>query len=171
MKVVKPPEILITGSRKPLVPHPRYYRTLHTTSQRDIDLAASYLDGAWRDVGDVVPTLAGMALYIGVNLGTLKRLADKCDALMSMCEYVQTLNHHAIINGGLAGHLNPAIVRAMMGTHGYSDKVDTTVTVDQAQPLAPAIFEGVAPERLNDSKTDDKPSRQAFKRKAIKLDA
>lgn len=97
-----------------------------------LEQAHDYLMGEWQKIGDFIPTLEGLASYIGVCAKTIhnwKKDGDKQDFL-HICESVMTLQARYLINNGLMGIYSAPITKMMMVKHGYHDKIDTNHTND-----------------------------------------
>lgn len=92
--------------------------------------AKAYVDGAYQDVGDVVPTIVGLALYIGVATDTVYDWASQPEksAFSDTLTRARQVQHQGLVNGGLSGTHNPAISKLMMANHGYSEKTQQDVT-------------------------------------------
>ncbi len=100
--------------------------TLNTPEM--VEAAYLYLE-SYKDEGDVIPSIAGMAIALGVGRRTLhdwgavkdsefSRILDKCNALQERVS----------LNGGLSGDMNATIVKLLLGKHGYHDSAKTDVT-------------------------------------------
>lgn len=85
--------------------------------------AQHYLD-TYKDLGDVVPTLVGLALALDVATNTLYNwvAAEVSEEFLSLFMRVEQTQHRVLINNGLSGAFNPAITKMMLTKHGYSDK-------------------------------------------------
>lgn len=107
--------------------------------------ALNYLEN-FKELGDVVPTVAGMACEIGVSRETIYAWAkdetkpEFSDILMRVMEKQE----RNLVNGGLAGGFNPAVTKMMLTKHGYSDKseVEQSVTLHEGQSLAERLSGG-----------------------------
>lgn len=71
---------------------------------------------------EVIPSVAGLALYLGVHRSTLyewgKQNKDFSDTLASL----QDVQEVSLLNGGLRGRFNAQISKLALANHGYSDK-------------------------------------------------
>ena len=88
--------------------------------QMDAD-ASFYCNGGHEQCGQTLPTLAGLAVYLGISKPTLKRwLADN-----DKIELQETVNmmlakqEVQLIQMGLSGESNTNITRLLLSTHGY----------------------------------------------------
>jgi hypothetical protein len=79
--------------------------------------------------GDIVPQVAGLALFLGVHRETLYAWSKEegKEAFSDIFEKVKAAQENKLINGGLNGDYNPAITKMMLTKHGYSDKIESQV--------------------------------------------
>ena len=87
--------------------------------------AQEYLMGAWRTVGNVVPSRAGLACFLGVNRDTVTEWAKEYDDFSDIVKGIDTMQEMELSDRGLDGTFNSAITKLMLSKHGYSDKVET----------------------------------------------
>lgn len=91
--------------------------------------ARGYLT-SYKDMGDEVPSVAGLACVLGVVRDTCYDWAN--DPAKSEFSYIlkelAQRQERALVNGGLRGEYNPSITKMMMTKHGYSDRVETDHT-------------------------------------------
>lgn len=82
--------------------------------------------------GDHVPSIEGLALFLGVQKKTLYNWADEHEEFLHTLEKVKLRQAKMLINGGLIGDYNSTITKLMLHNHGYSDKqeIDHNVTVN-----------------------------------------
>jgi hypothetical protein len=88
-----------------------------------VEMAKEYLE-TFSDLGDVVPTIAGMACEIGRARSTLYKWAgeDGKEEFSDIFNQVAEYQERRLVNGGLSGGFNPAVTKMMLTKHGYSDK-------------------------------------------------
>ncbi|MGD8854539.1 MAG: terminase small subunit [Gammaproteobacteria bacterium] len=82
-------------------------------------------------LGDVVPTVGGLARYLGVRRRTLQLWArdpNKPRFFRTLGRLME-LQELTLINGGLSGELNSTFVILMLHNHGYGEKTQRTVRV------------------------------------------
>jgi len=89
--------------------------------------ADAYVDGGFIELGDVVPSRAGLAVEIGCSRQTLKNW-EVNDEFLGTLDRLSFLQERISLNGGLKGDLNSTIVKLLLANHGYSDKVHQDVT-------------------------------------------
>lgn len=117
--------------------------------------AQEYLD-TYRELGDQVPTVVGLALYLDVATNTVYNWAKgDNDAFLRIFERVEQTQHQGLVNGGLSGNFNPAITKMMLTKHGYSDKQELAHTSPDGSMSAPTRIEIVAPSMCDNDDTED----------------
>ena len=75
-----------------------------------------------------VPSIVGLALYLGVARSTLYVWREEYPVFKDMLELLKEMQEHELINNGLNGSFNTVIVKLMLAKHGYADKVETDNT-------------------------------------------
>lgn len=89
--------------------------------------AQEYADSAGACAGDVVPSIVGLAVYLGVVTNTLHNWSKDNPYFLNILEKVKDKQHSALINKGLDGSYNSTITKLILTKHGYSDKVDSSL--------------------------------------------
>ena len=115
-----------------------------------IELAWAYLKGGYKNQGNAVPSVAGLAFGLGKSRATMYEWAEQNDEFSDILECVATTQEMLLIDGGLSGDLNPTITKMMMTKHGYSDKVETDVTSKGEAVVMPSVIELVVPHESTD---------------------
>ncbi|WP_308806134.1 terminase small subunit [Neisseria yangbaofengii] len=87
--------------------------------------------------GEALPTLAGLALYLGKNRSTLAEYTCQSPEIAAVAEQVQTMQEIRLINGGLTGEYNAAFAKLLLTKHGYSDKQEIDHTGTAISPPPP----------------------------------
>lgn len=99
----------------------------------------------YSDLGDIVPSVAGLAMHIGVSKQSLYTWSkiEGNEEFLDAFSCVRIAQEKQLINGGLGGEFNPAIAKMMMAGHGYSDKqevdvssTDGTMTPKPSNPIS-----------------------------------
>lgn len=120
----------------------------------DVQKAAEEYINNFKDYGDVVPTVASLALHLDVATKTLYNWAtEQNPEFLHVFNRLELLQHRALVNGGLAGGFNPAITKMMLTKHGYSDKQEIDHrSPDGTMSPTPTRIEIVAPSiKVDDS--------------------
>lgn len=92
-----------------------------------IEPAMRYLRGDYAIDGGVIPTVAGLACYLGVSRSSVNKWAaeDKSEGGFSdIVEGILSMQEFKLVNGGLKGDYNPTIAKLLLTKHGYSDKAE-----------------------------------------------
>ena len=91
-------------------------------------LAEDYLVAYQEDDVEVIPTVAGLAKYIGTTKKTIERYRNgdgKEDTrLGTMIERIEDIQEIITVSKGLTGAFKPNVVAMILSKHGYSTKVD-----------------------------------------------
>jgi len=72
----------------------------------------------------VVPTAAGLAIYLGVNKSTLYAWADEHDEFSNTLDFLNDMQEYELTNNGLSGKFSGVITKLMLSNHGYSEKTE-----------------------------------------------
>lgn len=81
--------------------------------------AEEYADGAWSAQGRVVPTVEGLASYLGVS----RQTCYEAEELSYTLEKVQRLQSELVVNKGLTGEFNANIGKLILSSkHGYVER-------------------------------------------------
>ena len=109
-----------------------------------VERARQYL-ATYRDDGDLVPSIAGLACVLGTTRKTCHEWAndpEKAEFRDILDELMQG-QERALVNGGLGGAFNAPITKMMLTKHGYSDRVenDHTSSDGSMTPVFKTIYE------------------------------
>jgi len=79
---------------------------------------------AYKNIGQVVPSVVGLCNFIGVSKSTIYTWKeDKAsDILLDTLEEINEIQHIMLVSGGLSNAMNATIVKLMLSNHGYSEK-------------------------------------------------
>lgn len=108
-----------------------------------LELAKKYALGDWQLVGDVIPSVAGLACYTGKRRSTMYDYASKNDEFSDILEAILALQENKLLNGSLAGNLNSTIAKLILTKHGYSDKQDISANIATTELPSVSIDEFV----------------------------
>lgn len=114
----------------------------NTTAQEQAErceTARKYLLGDWKEFGDVIPSLAGLACYMGKTRETIYAWRDADKNFSDIVLSILAMQERQLLNGGLSGDYNATISKLVLSKHGYSDKVEQDVTSSDGSmtPKAP----------------------------------
>lgn len=115
-----------------------------------IDKAYDYLMGAWREAGDLIPSLSGLACYLGVCNKTIHNYKNNNDVFLHIVSRILTIQENRLLNGGLAGEFNASITKLLLCKHGYHDKAEFDLIANQPSPTIHIAFVSDKSESLVD---------------------
>ena len=72
--------------------------------------------------GDIVPTVEGLAVALGMSRENLYKMAEKNEIILHTMELLNTHQSKLLITGGLLNRFNAAITRLLLSRHGYIEK-------------------------------------------------
>ena len=93
-----------------------------------VERARWYVEGGWKEEGDIVPTVAGLACVLKISRETIYEWARNDDRFSDVHKELMSVQERQLVNGGLAGGFNSAVTKVMMTKHGYTDKVEQDIT-------------------------------------------
>ncbi|MEE9304301.1 MAG: terminase small subunit [Thiotrichaceae bacterium] len=79
--------------------------------------------------GDSVPSIASMALELGVNRSTLYEWAEKDDQFSDILQICNSTQERVCINRALKGDYNANIAKLLLGKHGYHERTENSHNV------------------------------------------
>lgn len=90
---------------------------------KEIQLAADYYasDG-FLEVGEVVPSAAGLACYLKISRSTIYEWKDCFQDFSDTLGKIEVKQETITLNGALRGALNATISKLLLANHGYSDR-------------------------------------------------
>ena len=101
------------------------------TDYSDIILASSneYLED-YEELGDAIPSIAGLAIHLKLSRTTLYDWAKHDDKkeFSYILDDILSKQENVLMNKGLLGEFNSNITKLALGKHGYSDKQDTNMS-------------------------------------------
>ena len=108
-----------------------------TKYNKEIIEKTKYYLEHYEDEDDVIPSIAGLAVYLKIRRETLHEWAkdkDKEEFSNTLGE-ILSKQERVLANKGLKGDFNPTITKLMMANHGYSDKQQQEISGPNGQPL------------------------------------
>lgn len=120
--------------------------------EKTIFMAEKYLD-EYKDGGELIPSVAGLALYLGVSRSTVQLWATQEDkeAFSGTLEKIKARQEVMLLSGGLGGTMNPTITKLALANHGYSDKVDHASSDGSMSPKEPVTLDDFYAEKESNS--------------------
>ena len=112
-----------------------------------IERAKAYVCGEYREAGDLIPSVVGMASYLGVSRSSINLWAkdNRSEQFSDIFEQCGEKQEQSLLNGGLGGDFNPAITKMILTKHGYSDKIEQEHTSPDGSMTPPTMIELVSP--------------------------
>ena len=108
-----------------------------------IEAAWAYIDGGWDDGVDVIPSVAGMAVEIGVRRETCHVWAnDETKEFSNIISALMEKQERVLANMGLKGSFNSTITKLLLTKHNYSDRVEQDNTSSDGT-MSPNVVERV----------------------------
>ncbi len=92
-----------------------------------VEKTAQYLTN-WKESGDAIPSIAGLAVYLGINRDTVfdwVKHEDKKE-FSDLVAQIATSQERELLNGSLTGKLNASISKLILYKHNYTEKSDVT---------------------------------------------
>lgn len=114
-----------------------------------VEKAWAYVNGGWAEIGDRVPTIAGLACEIGISRETCYEWSKHEDKVFSdILRKIAQVQERQLVNNGLEGKFNPSITKMMLTKHGYSDRVenDHTSSDGSMSPPETIVLRGIKPD-------------------------
>lgn len=95
-----------------------------------LNKAREYVDGGWEREGDIVPQLAGLAVYCGITDTTIQAWKDDAnkEEFSVLHARVMTMQHQELINKGLSKLTDSSLTKLLLHKHGHSDRQEVDVT-------------------------------------------
>jgi hypothetical protein len=117
-------------------------RPTEYNEEKTIFLTEKYLE-EYKQLGELIPSVAGLALYLGVSRSTVQLWATQKEkkAFSGMLEKIKARQELLLLSGGLGGTMNAQITKLVLSQHGYSDKVDNVSSDGSMSPKAPVVLE------------------------------
>ena len=111
--------------------------------EKTIEVAREYLEN-YEEQGDQIPSIAGLAIILGIRRETLHVWAKDNDKpeFSNILGAILAKQENVLINKGLSGDFNSAISKLVLGKHGYHDRLDSTLSGGD-KPIALTAVERV----------------------------
>lgn len=108
--------------------------------------AKKYAKDGYLTVDEVIPTIAGLAIYLGVSRSTLYEYKKQDSEFSDTLEMILQNQERLLINRSLTGDFNATIAKLMLANHDYSDKQEIKNTTSLS--MTNKEFEQIARELL-----------------------
>lgn len=110
-----------------------------------LEKAKEYLLGGYENVGEIIPSIAGLACYLAISRSTVYEYQKENKEFSDILEAVLSLQESKLINKGLSGDFNPTVTKLILTKHGYSDKQEVDLSSSDGS-MRPTTIQLVAPE-------------------------
>jgi hypothetical protein len=87
--------------------------------------ALIYFD-TYKDHGDVIPSVEGMAYFLGISRDTVYEWAKEHKEFSDIVALLRTAKSRTLQNGGLDNTLNASVAKLLLGHEGYRESQDIT---------------------------------------------
>ncbi len=81
-----------------------------------------YANGGWAEVGDVVPSRAGLGVELGLARSTVALWGKEHAKFSDTLENIQQTQERIALSKGLTSDFNSTIAKLVLANHGYSDR-------------------------------------------------
>ncbi|STZ77355.1 terminase small subunit [Bergeriella denitrificans] len=108
-----------------------------------IECAWAYLKGGYKEQGNAVPSIAGLAFALGRSRECVYEWARKNENFSDILKAINTAQEMLLIDNTLTGEFNAPFAKLLMTKHGYTDKVDNTSSDGS---LSPTVIKLVVPD-------------------------
>ena len=98
-----------------------------------LELCRDYIDNC----PDAVPIIVGLCKHINRSSSIVYKWAkdeDKTEFL-DILDEIMDLQHLGLVNGGLKAEFSAPVTKMMMTKHGYSEKIDQTLSSPDGGPV------------------------------------
>lgn len=111
-------------------------------------MADDYLLEGYLDNDGVIPSVAGLACFLGVSRSTIYKWRDESTEFSDTLAGIEVKQEHITLSGGMANRFNSTIAKLVLANHGYSDKqaVDHTTNGESIGPTRIVIEAAVRKE-------------------------
>lgn len=96
-------------------------------NKRMVAKAREYLK-TYKEQGDIIPSLASLSLFMGIDKDTVYAWADKHSDISSVVKELKSTQEQVLLNGSLNGSMNPSIAKLILHKHEYSERKEVDIT-------------------------------------------
>lgn len=113
---------------------------------KTIERALEYIDGGYQeDDKEVIPTIFGLALWLGISSSTAYQWAKEKPKFSDTLRILMDRQGQICLQGGMTGRFNSTITKLILSKHGYSDRVEQVIdNISSDGSMKPAVFQGVS---------------------------
>jgi len=111
-----------------------------STLEASIEPALKYVNGGYLEAGDVIPTVAGLAVSLGKRRETMHVWAKENEKFSNIIEALLSLQEKGLINNSLTGNFNPTITKLLLSKHGYSERQEIENRYPDGAPSVEVVW-------------------------------
>lgn len=100
-----------------------------------LEKAKEYLLGGYEKVGEVIPSVAGLACFTEKSRANIYKYGAESSEFKYILEGILRLQESKLLNSGLTGAFNATITKLILTKHGYSDKAELELGNIDNKPL------------------------------------
>lgn len=101
-----------------------------------IQKAQDYVNGGWEEEDHAFPSVVGLINVLDIARSTVYRWAESDGHVFKdILEKIHANQELVTLNRSIKGDYNAAIAKLVLGKHGYSDKVDGTLSGPDGKPI------------------------------------
>lgn len=137
-----------------------------------IERTKEYIDGGYQlDDKEVIPTIVGLAIWLGVTSTTCYQWAKEKPKFSDMLRVLMDAQGQICLQGGMTGRFNPTITKLVLSKHGYSDRVEQVIdNISSDGSMKPAVFQGVSKNPATGFLGDKTDHRLIAKQKRLEVE-
>lgn len=115
-------------------------------NEQVIECGWAYLKGGYKDQGNAVPSVAGLAFALGKSRNAMYEWAAQSQEFNDILKSINTAQEMLLVDGALTGEFNPSFTKLLMTKHGYSEKTETNHTSSDGSMTPKGVV--ITPERF-----------------------
>lgn len=106
------------------------------------EVAKHYTEN-YKDYDDLIPSIAGLSIVVGVNRATLKDWRNRGvdEEFTNIYDNLMAEQERTLLRGGLSKQFSGAITAMILTKHGYANKTDLTSSDGSMTPQAVTAIE------------------------------
>lgn len=104
-----------------------------------VERAEQYVIDGFLDAGEMVPSVAGLACYLGISKNSVYKYGEVDSDFLNTLEIIEVKQEKMLLNGGLSSTYNPTITKLMMSNHGYRESSKTELMGKNGGPIEHSV--------------------------------
>lgn len=116
----------------------------HGLTPEIMEKSKYYLMEGFLEVGNVVPSVAGLGCYLGLSRSTIYEYRDYSKEFADTLNAILMKQEMMLMDGGLSQKFSAPITKLMLANHGYSDSVKQDITTNGESVNKPTVINLVA---------------------------